>query len=249
MSALYVFLKKSSSRSSLLYGENMNKKIKKQILHLFFPTRCPICGEIINCNEDFCKSCNDKLTPFNETCIIQSADSFTSAYIYDDVSSKAIMLLKNGICGNSAYAFGKKLAEIILENKINEKTDILIPVPLHKSSEHKRGFNQSELIAKELSEIINLPVCRNAVIKQKRTIDQKTLTYRERLVNLKDAFIVNKPDLIKGKRILLVDDVCTTGSTLTELSKLLRKNGAVAIHCAVCCKTLVQLNKTDNCDL
>lgn len=220
----------------------MNKTIIRRILHIFFPTKCPICGGIIGYSDDFCESCRDKLTPFTDSFSIESAASFTAAYVYDDISSKAIILLKNGTCGNSAYALGKALAEKLIADKSFKRADIIIPVPLHKSSRRRRGYNQTEIIAAELSEKLGIPVAGKSVIKHKQTHEQKLLSQSERRTNLDGAFSIKNPEMIKSKRILLIDDVCTTGSTLTELTKLLKENGASEIHCAVCCKTPLSQN-------
>lgn len=211
--------------------------LKRRILHLLYPTKCPVCGEIIGYMEDFCDKCKENLTPYTENFIIDGAESFTAAYTYDDKISPAIMLLKDGICGNAAFALGKALAEALERKGITDKSDLILPVPLHRTSRRRRGFNQSELIAHEICLRFETPLCSNILIKHKRTAEQKNLSRNERLVNLSGAFSVTRPELIRGKCILLVDDVCTTGSTLSEIARLLKENGAAEVHCAACCKT------------
>lgn len=215
----------------------MNYMQKKRLIALIFPTRCPICSKVIFPHEDFCGECSNSLTAYSGNHSIKGAESFTAAFEYNNKISPAVILLKRGIKGNAAYALGTALAASLENNGISQKTDIIIPVSLYKTDKRERGFNQAELIAKEIGRVLKIDLSTDIVEKIRKTNPQKTLTKKERKVNLKDAFEVAMPDKIKGKRVLLIDDVCTTGSTLTEITGLLRRNGAAEVHCAVCCKT------------
>ena len=209
---------------------------KRMILHIFFPTRCPVCGDIIGAMDKFCKSCEEKLNVYEGKFSIAGAESFTAAFEYDDSIKPAIFLMKNGIGGNADYALGSILAERLSAEGINEKIDIIVPAPLHKKDLRRRGFNQSQLIAEEISRILGIPVEKKAVVKTRRTRAQKELDHLKRSLNMKNAFSANGEKL-KGKRVLIVDDICTTGSTLRELTAVIKENGAVSVHCACCCKT------------
>ena len=146
------------------------------------------------------------------------------------------MLLKNGIADNADYALGGALYDRLKEQGIIDRTDLIQPVPMTAEDISERGFNQAELICRRIALLSGLPVS-DSITKQTETLPQKTLNKAQREVNLRGAFIVAAPEKVKGKRVLLVDDVCTTGSTLAELTKLLRKSGAEEVHCAACCKT------------
>ncbi|MDE6835259.1 MAG: ComF family protein, partial [Ruminococcus sp.] len=145
----------------------------------------------------------------------------------------AVHLLKDGICGNSAYTFGAYLAEVLKNNDISSKIDIIVPVPLSEVSRRKRGYNQSFLIAEVVGVELNKPV-RCSVSKIRETEEQKTLSKAGRRLNLKNAFQVTEN--ISGKRILLIDDITTTGTTLSEIAILLRKNGAENVICSAVMK-------------
>jgi predicted amidophosphoribosyltransferase len=108
---------------------------------------------------------------------------------------------------------------------------LLCAVPLHKSKLKQRGFNQSAEIAKHLSKSLNIPFSANALIKTKKTLPQTTLNKEKRLKNVTGAFVINpqKKDQIAGKKILLVDDVFTTGATMEECAKLLKQNCAQSV--------------------
>lgn len=214
----------------------MRFETKRKILHLFFPTRCPVCGDIIGAMEKFCKSCEGKLNVYEGKFSIEGAESFTAAFEYDDSVKPAIFLMKNGIGGNADFALGSILAERLKSESVSDKIDIIVPAPLHKKDLRRRGFNQSLLIAKEISRSLNIPVEEKAVFKSRRTRAQKELDHLKRSLNLKNAFSADSEKL-KGKRVLIVDDICTTGSTLRELTAVVKENSAVSVHCACCCKT------------
>lgn len=211
---------------------------KRSVLHLFYPTRCPVCGSLIDLNGDFCKDCRGRLSVYRGTFSVGGADGFTASFEYDEVSSPAIILMKKGIAGNAPYALGKALAGRLREEGIAEKTDVIVSVPLHRSSRRKRGLDQAQLIADEVGRRLEIPVLRGCLAKTVRTLEQKELDREERAVNLKGVFQVVKPELIRGRAVLVVDDVCTTGSTLAELTKELLENGAAKVYCAACCKTM-----------
>lgn len=215
----------------------MKRSVKRYIMHLLYPTRCPVCRSFIGHMDGFCDNCRRSISPYQGSFTVSGSAGYTAAFVYDEKISPAIILLKNGICGNAAYALGDALADRLKNNGISDCCDIIIPVPLYKKDKRRRGYNQSELIAKELSEQLGISLCSDAIIKLKETSAQKSLSKKERMTNLNGAFSAIRPDIISGKRILLVDDVCTTGSTLTELTKLLNENGAKAVYCASCCKT------------
>ena len=127
---------------------------KRRLLHLFFPTRCPVCGALIGAMERFCAECTAKLSVYSGSFNIEGAESFTAAFDYDENVKPAIILLKNGTDGNAAYALGEALAERLKAEGIDKKTDVVIPAPMHKRDIRRRGFNQSMLIAREAGRVL-----------------------------------------------------------------------------------------------
>ena len=114
----------------------------------------------------------------------------------------------------------------------------LIPMPLHSSREKERGFNQSELLAEIISKTFNLPLEKNILIRAKNTRAQAELTdWEERQANLQNAFTVANPENLKGKNIILVDDVYTSGATMSAAAETLRASGAKKIIGLVLAKT------------
>jgi ComF family protein len=113
----------------------------------------------------------------------------------------------------------------------------IVPVPLHSSRLRQRGFNQAVLLGRVLSRQISLPMLPDALIRTRPTEPQIELTAAERRLNVKGAFTVNRADRIAGKRILLLDDVMTTGSTMNECAKELKKAGATVVIAATIART------------
>ncbi|NLT09959.1 MAG: ComF family protein [Ruminococcus sp.] len=214
----------------------MNLRLRRTLLSLFFPNRCPVCGEIIGAQQRFCQECSDKLSPFEDDFRPENTSSFTACYIYDENVIPAIKLLKDGVCGNADFAFGQALADKLREKGIAGQFDLLIPVPMTDKDKHRRSFNQSELLCRIIGSELDVPVCSNAVRKIRKTVPQKELSRELRMINLKGAFTAD-PDTINGKRVLVVDDICTTGSTISEVAAALLCAGASEVHSAACCKT------------
>ena len=104
--------------------------------------------------------------------------------------------------------------------------DLIIPVPLHWQRLLKRGYNQSQLLARFLAKKINLPLAPSVLVRTKNTPPQVGLSRNQREKNLKKAFLVKKPSLVEGKKLLLIDDVITTGATIEEASRTLKRAGA-----------------------
>ena len=107
--------------------------------------------------------------------------------------------------------------------------DVMIPVPLHYTRILKRRFNQSALLAKEINKLNGIPVDFGSLGRRRKTRPQVEFSGHERINNVKGAFIVKNPARIKGKRILLLDDVMTTGSTLKECALALKRAGAKSV--------------------
>ncbi len=124
-------------------------------------------------------------------------------------------------------------AMITLSERLTQaKYDYIIPVPLHRSRERKREYNQSEMIAKRVSEIINVPMIPGSVLRVRSTRQQsKIKNESERWENVKGAFSLseNESTRFEGKRILIVDDIVTTGATIYEASKPIREKNPEAV--------------------
>lgn len=128
-----------------------------------------------------------------------------------------------------ARPLGALMADAARCDPLFSQTQALVPVPLSPGRERKRGFNQSLLLAREIERHLKVPVLEGAVLKIRETPPQAELSRQERLVNLGDSFIVPDPVLLKGKKVTIIDDVFTTGSTVSSISHLMRQADAAAV--------------------
>lgn len=207
--------------------------LKENILNIIYPNVCGICGKI---NEEYiCKKCYIKIKD-NLKCNIKKCgkEKYFQKHIYmckyEGIIRKKIIDYK---FNNQAYLY-KMFAHIILQNKKIcvrlKKYDIIIPVPIHKQREKQRGYNQSYLIAKELQKNIKeITINNNAIVKIKNIKPQSELSKLQREKNVKDAYKVKNIEKIIGKKILILDDIFTTGSTVGECSKKLIEAGCKTV--------------------
>lgn len=203
----------------------------EKILNLIFPNVCGFCNQI---NKDsLCKNCELMLTKYEINCITKTQNKYFDylfcALKYKDCVREKILQYK---FFENSYLY-KTFAKIIIKNKkiygFLKLYDIIISVPMHKSKKAVRGYNQSELIASELAKQMELEFGKNILIKQINTKVQSTLTKTQRTENIKNAFAVMDFEKIKGKKVILIDDIYTTGSTVNECSKVLKQAGAKEI--------------------
>ena len=228
------------SFENMLSGEHSCISCSKEILDGSDFQLCEKCLKSLDeIDGSTCTKCGEKLGEGNMLCeyckdFDYAFDSNKSICYYTDVSSKIVKSLKYG--GRKYYA--KHIAKLMTRDKsCFENIDVITFVPASKKRLRTRGFNQAEEIANEISKIVNIPVVSllEKVVEHKH---QAGLTQKERLENLKDTFSVcsENKDKIKGKKILIVDDVFTTGATASEIAKLLKKNGAKYVFVATLAK-------------
>lgn len=179
---------------------------------------CPVCGRKTKSNE-ICLECKARAPLFKKA---------VSPIVYEGGGTVLIAKFKNGNGYLKEY-----FADLIAE-KLDEfpQIDCIVYVPMTDKSVYARGYNQAELLAKSLSVRTGLPFVKNALIKIKDTPAQKLLTRKERENNLKGCFKVEKRSDIKGKNVLLVDDVLTTGATSEIVCKVLLDAGAKNVYLA-----------------
>ncbi|MGQ9456504.1 MAG: ComF family protein [Armatimonadota bacterium] len=160
-------------------------------------------------------------------------DTARSVGLYEGILKEAIHVLKYRKHVALANPLGKIMADqlpkLLPANQTNQ-IDVIIPVPIHRSKLLDRGFNQAEELARRVSQLTRVPIETKTLVKIKITPDQVGLPREQRAENLLGAFAVTDITKVAGKKILLVDDVFTTGATLSEAAKVLRANGAYQIN-------------------
>ncbi len=202
-----------------------------------FTNRCRLCAKVISVSATLCEECNvDKLRideKFFSTKIYSSKsfDRHTSPFYYEDVVRTGIHNLKYKGFKRCAEFFSKEMSDVIERDFAEEKPDIITCVPMSKKRKREKYYNQCDYLIKHICKAFGYKPENNLLIKIKDTPTQVNLSYKERLTNLKGAFEVNKKFDIRGKTILLCDDVMTTGSTLNECSLTLKKAGAKRVIC------------------
>jgi ComF family protein len=172
--------------------------------------------------------------------------AFARAVAYGSYESglrELIHLLKYGGVRPAANVLGRMLAEAIvaLEPAFPSESIAMIPVPLHSSKRRQRGFNQAELIARAAMNVIGpgrLHLCAEVLDRKRDTASQVGLTNHQRRENLRGAFRVAEPETVTGREVLLVDDVYTTGATVSECARVLRRAGATKVWVATVARTL-----------
>lgn len=210
------------------------------VLSFLFPQVCVICGKL---DKDWtCEKCRKRIEKLEKTRIIKYSNRYKNfnkllyLFEYDKIIRKLILQYK---FFDKAY-LSKFFSKIILKNKkvcgILYFYDIIIPVPMSTKKKQKRGYNQTELIARNIAKDLNLSLSLNNLQKIKDTKTQSKLNEEERQNNIKNVFIANNKLELKNKRIVLFDDIYTTGATVNECSRVLIEAGAKEILVLVLAK-------------
>jgi len=237
------------------------KILLKTIIDIIYPRRCPICGDIaIPKGELACPSCKLKLVPIEEPRCKKCSKPIDSEekefcldcerkhhhyikgyalWIYDSHMKKSMTEFK--FHGRREYSefyvdeivkrYGKDIQRIA--------PDVLVSIPIHKTKQLQRGYNQADILAKGIGKELNIPVLSHLLLRDKKTLPQKQLNDKERLKNLEKAFAFSKEENDKYqkaiRKVMLVDDIYTTGSTMEACTNILLKNGIEDVYFVSIC--------------
>src|SRR5437762_5614943 len=222
---------------------------------LLYPATCTICGKNVRAGEYLCDACEVKIVriapPFCETCSEPFEGSITGAFtcancahrtIYFDAAVAAYR--GRGIVREVIHEFkyGRQMhlrhliagwlhAALDDERLRDVSIHLIVPVPLHPARQRERGFNQASLLAESLSVETSIP-SRLVLERIRYTTTQTALDRSEHMESLHNAFRLRKTADVRGLRVLLIDDVVTTGSTLSECARVLKRAGAISVHAA-----------------
>ncbi|MBR1514092.1 MAG: ComF family protein [Bacteroidales bacterium] len=216
------------------------------ILNLFYPRVCAACGESLLKDEDtVCTTCRFTLP---RTGYERHADNPVAQTFYGRVPFHAVtscfFFAKSGKVqhlihqlkykGNkeAGIFLGQQIGESIKEAPLFQGIDYLIPVPLHPKRERQRGYNQSLMIAQGIHEVTGIPIGDKYLVRGTYTETQTHKSAEERFKNVKDIFEVHHADELKGKHVLLIDDVLTTGATLDSCAQQLLSVPEITISAA-----------------
>jgi len=205
------------------------------LIDLIYPPICQLCHtRIENPDQIICESCWNDL-PLLQTGLIHFhhqalADSpkldALAVWQFTGQIPQIVHLLKSQGFSKLAERLGREMAQSVLREAKFAQADCLIPVPLHAVRERERTYNQSRLLCEEISKITRQPVLNRVLVRVRNTQTQTKLNASARLRNMENAFKVTEPTQVTGKSIILVDDVLTTGATLTHCARQLSAAGA-----------------------
>lgn len=219
--------------------------VRTRLMTVFFPKRCPFCGRVMLPEERCCQDCAPLLPRIRpqehcprcgkRRCVCGAKPALTmtrSCFYYQGVAEYAVRQMK--FHHHPGYA--RTLAHFMAERVAPEERewDLLVPIPMTSSKRRRRGYNQAALLCQFLAGETGIAASLDALVKIRETKAQHTLTQEEREINLKDAYQA-QPEQVAGKRILLCDDVLTTGSTLREAAKALCLAGAAEVGAVTLC--------------
>ncbi len=229
--------------------------LREALASLFFPAPCRICGELLDSANriPLCRSCLMSLRPMGEPCCARCGRPFVSSVavqveglplchlcrrglydfdfarsygIYTESMAGAIMLLKYQQVTPLAAWFAAHLRETFDHHREMFLADIVVPVPAHAARQRERGYNHAELIAKPLARSLGWPCRSYLLVRSRPRPDKLRLSLRERWRSVRGAYTIRNGLRVDNLRVLLVDDVLTTGATLDACSRALRKAGA-----------------------
>lgn len=210
----------------------MKVKLLHSLRRLLFPRKCIFCGVLLEGERQVCPCCMEKVvlrgTPARRSTDLY-VDASAAALYYTGAVRRVILNLKYGERQSAARALAKIMQEASLR-QLRRSFDLITYVPGNPGTERSRGYNQAGLLAQELSKISKTP-CIRTLRKTRSTRKMHGLKPDERRENVRDAYALccaNKQ--IEGKAVLLVDDVLTTGATLSECAKVLKAGGAAAVY-------------------
>lgn len=222
---------------------------------LFYPPTCVVCLGTVEGVEYLCSSCRSRapriVAPFCAKCsepffgaITQTFscancehrtlhfDTAVAAYRSRSLVRKLVHDFKYGRQRHLRYPLAEWLSETLNDPRLRDRRfDVIIPVPLHAARERERGFNQATLLAELLATKMAVPL-RPVLERIRYTTTQTSHDRAERMENLQDAFRLRKNRDVRELRVLLIDDVLTTGSTLSECARVLKAAGAISVHAA-----------------
>lgn len=212
------------------------------IANIIYPPKCIFCQRLLDHNAalHICNACYTKL-PLIENKVLKTSpdednnycDGVVSVFEYTGMVKESLIRFKFYNKPSYYRTYARLLAD-----KVGKVTDVknyqmVLSVPLHKHKEFSRGYNQARLLSKALSRILKLRECSFLLKRDRYTEAQSLLDRQKRNQNVKGAFAVTAPKKVKGKTILLVDDILTTGSTLEECSRVLKQAGAERVFAVV----------------
>jgi len=223
---------------------------KEYLVSIFFPRHCPVCDEVIAYGEKICRGCEKKVRYIKEPSCKKCGKQLENERqeYCGDCSRKRHYFEQ----GKAAFSYQKDMKKSMYRFKYSNRREyadffaeeavkrygkwleqrgieVIVPVPMFAAKKRSRGYNQAEVFARALGRECAVPVEEKLVVRTKNTMPQKSLNDKQRKDNLKGAFQV-RTNIVKYSKILLVDDIYTTGATVDAIAELLKKSGAKEVY-------------------
>ncbi|MCD8082778.1 MAG: ComF family protein [Clostridiales bacterium] len=233
--------------------------MRRMAVNLLFPRRCPVCGEIVTPERNLiCPDCVKKLSPVREpTCrrcgkevygdseeycvdCLRHKRSFESGAAllnYNEAAKKSLAAVKYKNRREYLDFYAAAMDMRFRKQAMSWRAQALIPVPVHPSRRRQRGYNQAEELAGRLSKRWGIPMDGQFLVRSRRTAPQRSLNPSERLLNLQSAFALH-PSVAEREppeRVILIDDIYTTGSTVEACARVMKRAGVKEVHFLAVC--------------
>lgn len=244
-------------RSSLSAVRSLLREAGDALAAVVFPAPCRLCATTLDTASrlPICRACLEELRPLSPPWCRKCGRPFASMLagqssqplchacrrdvyafdlarsyaVYNDPMVRAVTLLKYNALTPLADWFAGRLAELVASQAKLFAADVVVPVPLHPSRLRERGYNQAELLARPLARRLRLPLRSYLLVRTRPRPDRLKLTRRERWQTVRGAYAIRQGTRVDNLRVLLVDDVFTTGATLDACARALRRGGATTV--------------------
>ena len=221
--------KRNNTQNLKEYIQQLAQTGIKELTDIVFPPACPVCGGVLGFEKgrrrQICQDCDNRLEYIGEPRCMKCGKPLkktdTQQFCYDCTVKRHFY--ERGVVAQQCGALIGKW-----------DIDLVLPVPMYAAKQRKRGYNQAELIARELSKNLNLICASEILVRTRKTTPMKELNDEERRKNVERAFLV-KENVVKYKKILLVDDIYTTGATIDSCAKILYQKGAQKVYFLCLC--------------
>lgn len=236
-------------------GNKVLKRLCELVVDFFFPPSCPICGEVVGKSIEPCEKCKIKIEyvrqPVCLKCGKEIADeeeefcrdcrenqrSYKRGFPvmkYVEPMKESMAMFKYHNKRSYAKFYSREIIKRHGREILDINPDVLVPVPLHRAKQKKRGYNQAEILARELSYYLEVPVESDLIRRVAKTSPQKELSVKGREENIKKAFNSSNK-IVKYKCALLIDDIYTTGATIEACTKILHEQGIKDVYYTSVC--------------
>ena len=229
------------------------KRFLEKMSDIFYPRRCPVCQKILKDQKRMiCPQCETMLHPIGHPRCFKCGKPVEKGefcrdcqkrkhmfelgrgiFVYDSSMRRSVTRYKYYGCREYGDFYAKAMYRYAKMELREWKPDLIVPVPVHRSKERMRGFNQAAYLAERISRYTGIPADMGLVQKNIKTKSQKKLNALQRRKNLEKAFCVTGD--VRGKDILVIDDVYTTGSTIDAMASCLKKKGAENVYFLTVC--------------